>query len=214
MHEFELTLKLRNNLIKRRRLGLGLSPRAAAKAAGVTYSRWLQYEAMTMSPLAAQHGMTTDATELPWKPTAQKIADYFGEAPEVLWPDAVLAVKQPTVVAEITAERALLLARMGASLELPPTPEELVGAEELQSMCMEALDTLPAREREVVVRTIMEGDTLRTVAIGINRTGQTVRMMRDKAIARLQKELRGGGGARNKRTMKLVGHKETDEVKP
>lgn len=141
MKTFELTLKLRNNLIKRRRTQSGLSPREASERAGVGYGVWLSYEALTKAPLNRWHE---------WVPSACKIATFFGCSPEELWPDAVLAVKSPTATREIEARDALLLASAEATMDLPASPGELFDQKELRSKSEWAMTVLTPREQKVV----------------------------------------------------------------
>lgn len=51
MKELELTLRVRNNRLKQRRLSLGLTTHAIAEAAGVSYSAYIDMENMKSSPL-------------------------------------------------------------------------------------------------------------------------------------------------------------------
>jgi DNA-binding XRE family transcriptional regulator len=78
MKEFELTLRLKNNLIKQRRVARGLTTTAAAEQAGVSYVNWINYEGLKLSPLHSKRGG--------WKTSATLIAKFFGCLEEDLFP--------------------------------------------------------------------------------------------------------------------------------
>jgi RNA polymerase sigma factor (sigma-70 family) len=55
MKEFEVSLIIRNNLLKERRLALGMSQRQIAEAAGVHYHTYVAFEGMRESPLRTDY---------------------------------------------------------------------------------------------------------------------------------------------------------------
>jgi DNA-binding XRE family transcriptional regulator len=101
---FELEMRLRNAHLKRRRIALGLSCRQAADAIGIGYQTYLALE-----NLKAAHGRPMTA-EGEWSRPAQAVATYFGCTPDELFPPEILAVQQPVVVAEISAQMVRALA--------------------------------------------------------------------------------------------------------
>lgn len=144
--EFELTLKLRNNCLKARRVALGYKSAVSfANATGVHPTSYCAYETLKKSPLKRLRG-----GNYIWTPSAKRIAAFHGCAPKELWPDAILAVKQSTAVAEIEADKVLALAGFAATLELPATPEDLCSQVEGVSGLESALATLPRRIQEAV----------------------------------------------------------------
>lgn len=154
MKDFELTMRLRNNHLKRRRLELGLSPRQIAEQTGVGYQTYLDLEGLRMSPLSKLGG---------WLPSAEKIAEFHGVGPEELWPEAVLSVVQPVVTREIDAgDFRELMFDDGADVD----PERLLMDRELAEGVQEAIDELPPRQREVIRRRMM-GYTLEEAGIGL-----------------------------------------------
>lgn len=129
MKEFELTLKLRNNLLKQKRLEHGfLTQSQAAEAIGLSPNTYCKFENLRLSPRSS----TND-----WRESALKVAQYYGCSPDELWPNVVLSVTEPELVKQIGADELAALASMAASAELPPKPDELL---------MEARDTEGVRE--------------------------------------------------------------------
>jgi predicted transcriptional regulator len=47
-------MKLKNNLIKKRRVEMGLSPKQAAELSGLSYPLWLRYEGLKNNILSGK----------------------------------------------------------------------------------------------------------------------------------------------------------------
>jgi transcriptional regulator with XRE-family HTH domain len=152
--EFELTMRLRNNLIKSKRLALGLKASECARRIGITYGKYLDYEGLRESPLSHRPAGQ-------FKPSARAVARFFGCQPEELWPDAVLAVRQPEVVTTIRSAEALALAKLTVPDELPATPEELLGDREEIAQLEEAMGRLAERERQLLRARFWNDQTIR-----------------------------------------------------
>jgi hypothetical protein len=142
--EFELTLRLRNNLLKRRRRELGLKPRELAKSIGISYWKYLEYEGLKTSPLRS--GKTRG--ESPWRPSALAIADFYCCSPTELWPTAILSVTTPKVVREMDAKK--LMAAMSVQPAELPSPEQCVGDAEMVAAVGSMLEQLEPREAKVL----------------------------------------------------------------
>lgn len=138
--EFEVTIKVRNNLLKQRRLELGLSaPQFAAKI-GVCYPNYCALEAMRTSPL------TKDEQ---WKTIVLKVAAYHGVPPRDLFPPSVLAVKQTTAVRQLSgAQVADFLSEYQQRAVLPANSEAEM--HEQREVISRALEDLRPRERRVL----------------------------------------------------------------
>ena len=71
---FELTMRLRNNLLKGRRVALGMTSEAFAKRLGISVPTYSKLENMRMTPLCKrQFGQT----EPIWRRTVLKLADFY-----------------------------------------------------------------------------------------------------------------------------------------
>lgn len=178
MKEFEITLRLRNNLLKRRRVELGLSPREFAQKAGVSHSLYLNYENLKRSPLDA-HGA--------WKRSALLISNQLKILPEELWPKAVLSVSTPILTKEIHAKEVLALSgyQHELALETPLTPEDLLLTEERKSAARSALEKLTGRQRYVLLARA-EGQTLEEIGEHLEVGRERVRQIEIKAMKRLR----------------------------
>lgn len=150
--ELELELKLRNNLLKRRRLDLGLTTHQLAEQIGIGYGVYIQYESLKLNPLSPRGR---------WKPSALRISDFYKTLPETLWPEVVLAVKAPTMRMELAAEEALALTRYRYEqmFNLPETPEEALVIAERRTLIDRSLLQLTPRQA-LVLRARANGATL------------------------------------------------------
>jgi hypothetical protein len=81
----------------------------------VGYSAYLNYESLKTSPVSKR-------AEGGWKPSALKVAAFYGVRPEALWPAGILLVKVRKAEREVGIEE--LVAITGGKLRL----EEKVGA--------------------------------------------------------------------------------------
>ena len=150
MRDFELQLRIRNNRLKSRRLGLGLSAPKMAVRIGVSYGVYLDLEGLKSSPLRGSGFAQRGPRE--WTNSALKIANFFCVLPEDLWPDAVLAVQKSTVTTTVDAEALLLSAGAAAPLELP-SPSDRAEGEELSAAILESFaDARLTPREEMVVR--------------------------------------------------------------
>lgn len=157
MKEFELTLRLRNNCLKRRRADLGMTCRELAEKTRVTQSLYSAYETMRASPLRKKrytNSRSETSQEFVWKPSALRIAAFHGCSPNDLWPDVVLSVRQSEIAREVSADEVLALATYTSEHDaLPPTPEELVIQKELNMQAEWAMEQafVGDRTREILL---------------------------------------------------------------
>jgi hypothetical protein len=142
--EFELTLRLRNNPLKRRRRVLGIKPRELAERIGISYGLYLQYEGLKMSPLSSGKS----SSESLWRPSALAIAEFYCCSPTELWPTAILSVTTPEVVREMEAKK--LMAAMSVTPAELPSPEECVDHAEMLATLESMLGKLEPREAKVL----------------------------------------------------------------
>lgn len=169
MKDFELTLRLRNNQLKSRRLALGLTHRKLAELAGISHQAYMQLETMHRSPLCGSGA---------WRKISRRLAEFYKVTPEELFPNAVLAVTKPVVVRELdTSEIVDLLC-----LDAPESDPELLleKQEELEDL-HEAICKLPENQ-QVVMRMRMSGDTLEEIGQVLGKNRETVRQAEASAI--------------------------------
>lgn len=148
--EFEVSIRLRNNRIKQCRLQLGLSTREMAEKAGMSYGKYLEYENLKSSPLGKGHGNASDPGLVVWRPSALRLAATLGHPPEYLWPDAVLAVRKPEVLAKARAEQVLALAKMAADVPSLPSPEDVATDLEAYRAIDDVISTLDETSARII----------------------------------------------------------------
>ena len=192
MKDFELTLRLKNNQLKSRRLAKGLTVRQVAEQVGISYVLYLEYEGLRKSPLRSRVGK--------WRASAEAVAKFYGCTPEELWPWAILAVQLPELVVEVDGEK--LLGAVGLAPEALPSPEEEVSGKEQSRALKQALSILPPIEAEVIRLRfglededglLEEGDGLARVSVG-SLTGLSedqVESREKRALCRLRDILHG-----------------------
>jgi transcriptional regulator with XRE-family HTH domain len=154
MRDLELTLRVRNNRLKQRRLELGLSPRELAEQIGMNYQGYLDYEGLRASPLGPSG----------WKPTAVQIAEFHGVSPHELWPERILKIVCPTVTQTLDARD---LHQLTGFPEVAD-PEQLLLERERTRVFDETLATIPAR-KQLILRRWSEGDTFTEIAKDLQR---------------------------------------------
>jgi RNA polymerase sigma factor (sigma-70 family) len=188
MKEFELTFRLRNNLLKQKRLEHGFKTLyEAAEAIGVNKVNYSRFEALRDSAKSSKTGS--------WKPTAIKIAQYYGCTPEELWPNVVLSITQPELVKQIGAEEVAVLAGMRALAELPPKPDELLmevrDTEKLRACLEELGKTRSGRRKRKVLElrfgiTGIEPRTFAEIGEELGRSVERVRQIYLDAVKELR----------------------------
>jgi RNA polymerase sigma factor (sigma-70 family) len=176
----ELTLKLRNNLLKKKRTEMGFSTVQIAEKMVVTYQNYVGLENMRMSPMG-KNG---------WRPTAIRIAEYYGVSCEELWPDIILLVKNPEVVAELNQQRAeaMLTYAQQQPLQLPSAEDMLIEHGKNQ-MVTEGLETLTPKQKRALEARFFEEKTLEQVGDEFGVTKETARRIIIDGVRNLKKAL-------------------------
>ena len=127
MKPFELTIAVRNNLLKERRMALGLSQTALAQSAGVCLDAYNGLESMRAKPIRfvnvcsdpgcerkimiarghlcpdhrSMYGKSEPPRKLAWKNIALKLAEHYGCEPQDLFPDEILNVGNPKAIIKL-----------------------------------------------------------------------------------------------------------------
>jgi DNA-binding XRE family transcriptional regulator len=141
LKDFEVTVQIRNNRLKQRRLELGYATqREFAKVIGVSTSIYCALETLRDSPLRANGE---------WRDIAIKLVEFHGCGFEELFPSEVLAVRKNKGVFQVDAADMLpLLSGHQRRLTLPA--EELLFEKEKVEWVRRAVGTLSLRERMVL----------------------------------------------------------------
>lgn len=146
VREFELTMRVRNNLIKKRRVQLGLSQKQLAERIGVSHAIVSAYENIAVDP------RTHDGYS--WKRSATLLAKALKVSAEDLWPTTVTDIVSNTVTSEFSAQelRAASLLLQG---EEPLTPEDLLiereRRERAHASILGMLPDLSPKERQMAL---------------------------------------------------------------
>lgn len=137
---FEVTIRVRNNLLKQRRDRLGLSQKRLAEMIGISLWGYGALEGLHRPPVTLS-GI--------WRRCALSIAAFYEVKPEELWPDEILAVERSTVVRQIHGPDLLALASQYQEDAALPPGRDLDQAE-LKETVENVLKTLSPREASVL----------------------------------------------------------------
>ena len=141
MKPFRAKLSIKNNLLIERREALGMTQVGLSQACGVEQYTIGDFECLRVRPLSRGR----------WTQRAIAVADYFGVAPEDLWPAEILSIKHPTAIRLIdSADVELLIS--DHQRRLAERPDEAYDRRGLLRTIDFHLEALRPREREVVER--------------------------------------------------------------
>lgn len=178
--ELEFTLQVRNNRLKERRLRLGMSQSKFVEAAQISLSRYRELELLRASP------QNSDGS---WKDVALALSAFHAVEPEELFPEAVLAVKQPSLVRKIDGLdlRQLMTTHQHRMIE---GPAEVYDRLETGKQITRSLATLSPREEKVIrLRFGFDGDgehTLDEVSEKLGVTRERIRQVEAKGLRKLR----------------------------
>lgn len=181
MKELEVTLRLRNNLLKERRKALGMNQRAFAEAAGVGLCTYRELEALRQSPRTRSGD---------WREVALVLARFHCVEPEDLFPPAVLGIEQPVAVRKLDGAeiRRQLTSQQAPAIE---SPDALHDRAELRAIIARALDDLGPRQAEVLRRRFGmdagEPATLEEISEALDLSRERVRQIELVALKRLRR---------------------------
>lgn len=162
--QLRLDMKVRNNRLIRAREELGMTQAEAARQIGIGAS---DLSALELLRKAAR-------SDTGWTPTAERIASFYGLSLEWLWPIEIHAIRKTALRLEMNACE---MASM-AGIELDAA--ELAGAVE------SALACLPPIQREAVVRTIVDDQTLQETGKKYDLSREQIRVYRERGLANLR----------------------------
>jgi transcriptional regulator with XRE-family HTH domain len=174
--EFEVTVSVRNNRLKARRLDLGFTQRQMAAAIGINISAWGAMETMSQSPINTSG----------WRPVAVKIASYFEVDPSELFPEVVIGVEQARVVRQISAVDLEIMLSADQRRRLSESSDDLLDQKRLVPEIRKALKSLTARERVILERRFYGDRTLSEIGEEQGISGHRVRQIEAKALRKLR----------------------------
>lgn len=179
--DFEVTLKLRNNQLKSRRLNLGLSLQEIARGVCVSCTTYCKLENLRVSPVNKK---TND-----WTSVALKLAVFHGCQPEELFPDSVLRVQKPVTTAEFDLTQLPLSVLSNEPAQLP-SPEDAASTGEAVSALMVAINALEPRDRLIITMRFgigyEHGYTLEEIGAKVGVTRERIRGLETSILKRLK----------------------------
>jgi RNA polymerase sigma factor (sigma-70 family) len=190
--EFEVTITLRNNKIKRRRLELGLTQKALAAAAGVNSCAYWGMENLRFNPFQKNGD---------WKKPVLALAEFFHvQTPWELFPKNVaeLVEKQHIAVKELDAHQITYL--LHAEDTALPTPEESVQKKQLQQVVRSQMMTLTPRKERILRQYYgigSEKHTLKEIGAKEGVSTERIRMI----VAQAKKDMRHPSRAQHLHTV-------------
>lgn len=111
--DFRVLINVRNNQLCERREALGFTMQQMANDIGINYNSYQRYETLRDQPISRKNGQL--------RMTARKIANYFGELPEVLWSEEIKGIKTNTLIKKFSGEQARsLVSAYTERAALPP----------------------------------------------------------------------------------------------
>jgi RNA polymerase sigma factor (sigma-70 family) len=180
MKELEVTLQLRNNRLKERRVACGLTIWRFADAVGVSRSDYSALEGLRTSPVG-RDGV--------WRPIALQLANFHCVEPEELFPDIVHNVTQATASRKFDGDEVVpLLSQYSAAQRA--LPDEALIARESDTRLRRVVATLSPNEAAVLRARFGFDDgeehSLRAVGQQMGRTQERVRQIEDRALRNLR----------------------------
>jgi RNA polymerase sigma factor (sigma-70 family) len=150
MRDFEVTVKIRNNQLKKRRVQLGLNARQFAETAGVSYPEYIKLETLNASPVYTKDPFRGHRwIKGDWREIAVKIAEFYLCSPDELFPDSVLRVKKSEITVEFDLEQLPLAAALNEPALLP-SPEDETFISETKAAIRKAVEALTPQEQTVL----------------------------------------------------------------
>lgn len=187
MKDFEVTLRIKNNQLKQRRLALGMNCEELAKAAGISLGAYHRLEAMRMSAVRRRNKME-------WRPTALALATFYRVSVLDLFPDSIREIEEPVAVRVMDGEeirQALSSHQENAALP----PDEVLERQHLEGTVGRVLEMLTPREEHIVRERFGFNGLKRTLADVADEQGvsvERIKQIEGKAIRKLQHPSRAG----------------------
>ncbi len=183
IEDFHVTVRIRNNQLRRRREELGLTQADLCRKIPMQQGLYSAYECLREDPRSTHKGRM-------WKPSARRLADFHGLSPEDLWPDAVLDVAEPVARRAMSRDDVLRIVGTDAPRQIEAVQEEAVAQREEWEELARHLAELTEREQRIVSMRhgLGDHDEHTFVEIGQHEDRSKDRMMQvyNRALRRLR----------------------------
>lgn len=187
LKEFELVVRLRNNLLKERRDQLGYTQADMALAIGITLPQYATLECLSRSPV-------DDNGE--WTSFALKIAEYFDCEPSELFPDSIMKVTAPTAVRKFDGAELPLLMSGYNQASADGSEQGLLSAAEAtdeQYVFRKSMLRLRPLEADIMQSNLGVGlkqpETLNEIANRHHLSRERVRQLKEQALGKVRKDM-------------------------
>ncbi len=171
--EFQVTVRVKNNLLLSRRNEYMLTVVKMAKAIGIPMAAYSSYENMKASPVD-EDGIV--------KKHAQAILNFLDVDFEEIWPEAVLQVKCSSMTKELYSEELALAVHSPRHL----LPDEALAQRELGDEVQTQLSRLMPREEKILRDRVYKDMTLEEIAADFEVNRERIRQIECKALRKLR----------------------------
>ena len=207
INAIEITTRIRNNAVKRRRLDLGFTQKQLGEAVGCSGHEINKVESFFHM---TRNSKGERVKVLPSQKLLQKLGDYFHCAIEELYPFWAKELEEHTVVKEID-EETFLLSYHEAMNEPLQIEESYADKEEVQKL-LENCTSLWRRDRYVLMRAFgLDGfpeSTLDDIGLSLDVTGGRVGQILNRALRKLRTTANDKGMTKDHRDEGLRGLKQ------
>jgi len=182
MKEIHLTIQLRNNRLRERRVSRGLTASALCEKAAICPAEYSRLERMVASPFSGRD-------KHKWRKAAIKLAAFYGCEPAELFPAGALIVEKPNVEHTFDAVEAIAFLSEHSQKALLPQ-DEIIDGESLSGAVRESMSTLGPREMDVVSRRFgldgNGGETIASIAASLGLCVERIRQIEGSALRKLR----------------------------
>lgn len=180
MKDIELTISVRNNQLKERRLLSGLTQEEFSIKCGISHDYYAHLECLQRSPIDSRGQ---------WKDVALQIANHYMVSPDELWPPETRAIKKNKSVRALDA---IDMARLVGACEHPALgPMEAVERSERLERVDRFFGLLsPVEQRVLGLRFGFDGNpelTLDEAGRKIGKSQERTRQIELQALGKLRK---------------------------
>ena len=177
MKDLRLVIRVKNNVLVTLREKRNLCQSQMAREIGIHASGYGELENLKIFPLNKKNGK--------WTKQAIKVSKYFKILPEDLFPKSLLAIKNPVVQVQI--DSVCLGYMLESSRQLALAPD---GTYEQKERVELALKNLSPKEKDILMRRIVEEETLESIGQDYNVSRDRIRQIEAKALAKTRQNKR------------------------
>jgi transcriptional regulator with XRE-family HTH domain len=186
MKELEVSIRLRNNLLKERRESLGMTQAQLAQAANMSLQRYGALESMSISPITNRGD---------WTRSARAISSFYDVDPEKLFPVSLTDIKKSFVERKFDACDFVALLTSYQEHQLDGPDDRIDHSRQLSTVNEIVHDSGVLTEIEQAVlsqRFGLNGEDekdLKTVGDQYNLSRERIRQLQEQALGKVRREV-------------------------